>query len=160
MKAKGRGCRMGFAFGHGFPMWAPMTERPGEDVSPAIHSPAPGAAPSGDMPARLHPVAEQPGEPATWRFPRVHPEGWRFVGIAGAAAILALLLGWNWLFWLLLAGAGATAAFFRDPERVPPEGEGLLIAPADGLVIQILKAEVPRQLVGEDGLAPSRMTRI
>ncbi len=137
-----------------------MTERTGEEVSPVIHGPAPGAAPLGDVPAAPHPVAEQPGEPATWRFPRVHPEGWRFVGIAGAAAFLALLMGWNWLFWLLLAGAGATAAFFRDPERVPPDGEGLLIAPADGLVIQILEAEVPRQLVGEDGLAPGRMTRI
>ena len=130
-----------------------MSDKVAEEIpSPAIGAEAPSAPPA--LPV------EEPGEPAAWRFPGVHPEGWRFVGAAAAGAAVAGIAGWTFLFWLLLALAGAIAAFFRDPERVPPDGEALLVSPADGLVIQIREAEVPHQLVGEGGLAPGRMTRI
>lgn len=39
--------------------------------------------------------------------------------------------------------------FFRDPERTPPTGEGLILAPADGQVIVVEQAHEPRFLRGE-----------
>lgn len=101
-----------------------------------------------------------PSRPAEWRWPSIHREGWRFVGGAAAVAAMSALLGWSGLAWAALAATVAIAAFFRDPERVTPDGDDLLVAPADGLVSQIAEVEVPRQLVGPDGLAAGRCTRI
>jgi len=100
------------------------------------------------------------GEPASWHVPRIHPEGWRFAAIPAGVALVAALVGSGPLFWIGLVLTLMVAMFFRDPERVTPAGEDLLVAPADGLVIQILEAELPRQLVGEDGLPPGRALRI
>jgi phosphatidylserine decarboxylase len=63
----------------------------------------------------------------------VHPQGYPF--IAGFA-VAALFLGWLWspLGWI---GAAATiwcVYFFRDPARVTPLRQGLVVAPADGIV--------------------------
>ncbi len=90
----------------------------------------------------------------------MHRAGWPFVGLAAAIAILAFLFGWSPLGWLGMLTAAAIAAFFRDPERCVPPGDDLLVAPADGLVCQIAEVEVPRQLVGPDGLQEGRLTRI
>jgi phosphatidylserine decarboxylase len=51
--------------------------------------------------------------------------------------ILLLILGW-WvasIFFLVLTAA--FVFFFRDPQRTPPEGQGLVLSPADGQVIKI-----------------------
>lgn len=62
------------------------------------------------------------------------------------------------LFWPLLAVVVWVLTFFRDPVRTTPTGEGLIIAPADGLVTMIQKVPVPRELVGDLGDAP--LTRV
>ena len=80
-----------------------------------------------------------------WRFPAMHPEGMRYVVIVGAAALLSLLV-WNVLFWPLVFLTAFVAAFFRDPIRVTPRGEGLVIAPADGLVTMIQPVVPPPEL--------------
>ncbi|MCS6985954.1 MAG: phosphatidylserine decarboxylase [Sphingomonadaceae bacterium] len=104
---------------------------------------------------------ERPAHPAIhWQLPRIHPEGWRFVGPAAGAALVALLLGWTPLFWLLAGAAGACAFFFRDPERVPSWEPGVLLSPADGLVVRIAQADVPPELSGPGGLEPGRRLRI
>ena len=69
-----------------------------------------------------------------------------------AIAITAVLaVGGTWLVWaftdqlwvkvpislLLVALFGFTLNFFRDPDRVTPAGENLIISPADGKVIQV-----------------------
>jgi phosphatidylserine decarboxylase len=96
-----------------------------------------------------------------YRMPSVHPEGRKFVVIAAAIAlVLYLVLGWHWAGWIMTGITLWVAAFFRDPIRTTPKGEGLVIAPADGMVTMIASVPPPRELVGEDGLADEAMTRV
>lgn len=98
--------------------------------------------------------------PASWEWPSVHPEGFKFAAIAGAIAAVALLAGWGVVGALMVALTVFILAFFRDPKRASPAGEGLILSPADGLVSQIVEVQLPRQLVGEGALAPGTATRI
>jgi len=75
----------------------------------------------------------------------IHPQGYPFIG---GFALASLILFWLWspLGWL---GALATlwcAYFFRDPPRVTPVRDGIVVAPADGRVSQIANAVPPREL--------------
>ena len=85
----------------------------------------------------------------------MHREGYRFVGIF-AAVTLILFLIWDPLGWI---GVGLTVwcyYFFRDPDRVTPVREGLVISPADGVVQMIGKFAPPEEL----GLGAEPMTRV
>ena len=96
-----------------------------------------------------------------WRWPSVHPEGRKFTVIAGAITLVFwLVLGWDIIGWLAAGLTVWTAAFFRDPVRTTPAGEGLIIAPADGLVTMITTVPPPRELIGEDGLAEDPIVRV
>ena len=88
---------------------------------------------------------------ASWQWPTVHPEGRKFGAIVGGAAALAAAVGWSLLAWPLVALTVFVLAFFRDPKRVVPQGEGLIIAPADGLVTLIQQVAPPRELTMDDG---------
>ncbi len=101
-----------------------------------------------------------------WSFPPIHPEGRKF-GLIAVAVSLVFLLGLDWeiVGWPLLFLALGVFAFFRDPERVVPQDERLLVSPADGLVSQIVEVEPPAELViedgsGHEGLTPGAVTRI
>lgn len=80
-----------------------------------------------------------------WRFPAMHPEGRRYVIIAAVATLLSLLI-WKVLFWPLAFLTLGIAAFFRDPIRVTPRDDSLVIAPADGLVTMIQPVVPPAEL--------------
>lgn len=85
----------------------------------------------------------------------IHREGWPFIGIA-VAVNLALIL---WLGWWGLVAAPITlwvVAFFRDPERASPQGLGLILSPADGVLLPVVQAVPPQEL----GLPPTPRTRL
>lgn len=85
----------------------------------------------------------------------MHKEGRKFVAIF-AAISLALSFVWMPLFWM---GVGVTVwcyYFFRDPVRVIPQQEGLVISPADGVVSLIEDVVPPADL--DLGTAP--LTRV
>lgn len=75
----------------------------------------------------------------------IHRQGWPFIAIAIAvnAVLLASLGWWGLVFtpitlWVI--------AFFRDPERHPPVGEGLIVSPADGVLLPLAQASPPGEL--------------
>ena len=76
---------------------------------------------------------------------RIHREGWRFIA---AAAVATAGLFWlaQPLGWLGVALTGWCAYFFRDPDRVTPVREGLVVSPADGVVLPIAVAPPPAEL--------------
>ncbi len=81
----------------------------------------------------------------TKAFPPINREGWPFVAIA---AVLTLVIGafWQPLFWLLLGLTIWVAAFFRDPTRVTPIADGLVVSPADGRISRIVEVLPPPEL--------------
>ena len=85
----------------------------------------------------------------------VHPEGYPFIG---AFALGSLVLMWLWspLGWIGIALTTWCCYFFRDPPRVTPLRDGLVIAPADGRVSRIINAAPPAEL----GLGDKPVPRI
>lgn len=85
----------------------------------------------------------------------MHPEGRKFVAIFAAITVVLFLVA-EILGWI---GVGATVwcyYFFRDPERVTPKGENLIISPADGIISLIEPAVPPAEL----GMADTPLTRV
>jgi phosphatidylserine decarboxylase len=96
-----------------------------------------------------------------WRVPPVHPEGRKFVAIAGVITFLAWVTPWtSWLTWPLIGLTAWVALFFRDPERAVPQDERYIVAPADGLITLIETVAPPRELVGPEGLGDVPIVRV
>lgn len=74
----------------------------------------------------------------------MHSAGLPFVG--ASLAVAALGRKHRWVRRAGLLAAGANAAFFRHPPRVPPTRPGVVVAPADGLVCLIQDAVPPAEL--------------
>lgn len=85
----------------------------------------------------------------------IHREGYPFIGIAAAGTALLALWG-AWLTWPMLALTVWVIFFFRDPARVTPVREGLVISPADGRVSMVAHAVPPAEL----GLGDTPVPRV
>ena len=85
----------------------------------------------------------------------IHPEGLLFIG---AFAVASLVLFWIWapLGWIGVVLTLWCAYFFRDPPRVTPLREGLIVSPADGYVCSLGRFSPPPEL----GLSDTPMQRI
>jgi phosphatidylserine decarboxylase len=89
------------------------------------------------------------------QIPPIHKEGYPFIGIF-AGVSLVLFWFWSPLGWIGTALTVWCALFFRDPVRVTPAGEGLVVSPADGRVSMITMALPPAEL----GLGDRPLPRI
>ncbi len=81
----------------------------------------------------------------------MHAEGRKFALIAAAIGVVFIILGWQWLAWIFAILTFCILAFFRDPRRVTPQGDRLIVAPADGLITLIGRVPPPRELTVDDG---------
>jgi phosphatidylserine decarboxylase len=85
----------------------------------------------------------------------IHEEGWRFIAFFAVATFL-LFLVFEPFGWVGVVLTCWCAYFFRNPDRVTPQRDGLLVSPADGVVQMITEAVPPPEL--DMGDAP--MTRV
>lgn len=85
----------------------------------------------------------------------VHRDGHKFIAI-GLVATLLLFILWAPLGWIAALVTAWVIYFFRDPDRVTPLREGLLVAPADGKVSLIERVRPPAEL----GLGDEERVRI
>jgi phosphatidylserine decarboxylase len=79
------------------------------------------------------------------QFSPIHPQGYPFIG---GFALISLVLFWLWspLGWLGTVATLWCTYFFRDPPRVTPLRDGIVVAPADGRLSQIANAVPPKEL--------------
>jgi phosphatidylserine decarboxylase len=75
----------------------------------------------------------------------IHPDGWKFVAAAGLLTIVLFLIAAP-LGWIATLATLWCAYFFRDPWRVTPMRPGLVVAPADGLVVAVGHVPPPKEL--------------
>jgi phosphatidylserine decarboxylase len=87
------------------------------------------------------------------QFVPIHREGYPFIG-AFALASLVLFVVWSPLGWLGALATAWCAFFFRDPPRVTPIGDRLVVSPADGRVSLVTNAVPPRELGSSMGERP------
>ena len=72
-------------------------------------------------------------------------EGWPFIAIFGLVSLI-LYFVYAPLGWIGLVLTLWCVYFFRNPNRVTPEREGLIISPADGIVQMIAEMSPPEEL--------------
>ena len=78
-------------------------------------------------------------------FPKLHNEGYKFLVIFGLATLVLYLING----FLGLIGIVLTIwvyYFFRDPDRISINDEDYLVSPADGLVLQVMETNGPKEL--------------
>jgi phosphatidylserine decarboxylase len=109
------------------------------------------------VPADRRRVHSEEGPPKVLRnfLAPIHQDGWKFIA-AFAVLTVILFLIWEPLGWLGVLATAWCAYFFRDPWRVTPTRPGLVVSPADGLVVSVGPAVPPAEL----GLPAEPMTRV
>ncbi len=90
--------------------------------------------------------------PSQTAFP-VAKAGYPFIFASAFATAVFALLGVGFLAMLGLLATGFICWFFRDPDRLVPVGEGVIVSPADGKVVKI-------EPVAETPYYPGACTRV
>jgi phosphatidylserine decarboxylase len=85
----------------------------------------------------------------------VHSDGYKFLAIAACVTLILFLL-WPPLAWLAALVTAWIAYFFRDPPRVTPLRDGLVVSPGDGRISAIERVRPPAEL----GLGETERLRI
>lgn len=87
-------------------------------------------------------------DPFSWRgeFPLARAGFAELLLFGGSGLVLTALLASGWLvspWWAIIPGllTAFVFSFFRDPERKIPDGPGVVVSPADGLVVDIADVE-------------------
>jgi phosphatidylserine decarboxylase len=75
----------------------------------------------------------------------IHPDGWKFIAAAAMATAILFILWWPF-GWIGLILTLWIVYFFRDPWRVTPSRPGLIVSPADGIVVSLAPAPPPPEL--------------
>ena len=78
-------------------------------------------------------------------FPKIHPEGYKFLVIVIALTIFLYFFS-NFLGLLGLFLSVWVYYFFRDPERISINDDNYLVSPADGMVLQVYETLGPKEL--------------
>lgn len=85
----------------------------------------------------------------------INRAGYPFIAIFAVVTLL-LFAWWEPLGFVGIVLTAWCVYFFRDPERVTPIGDNLVICPADGVVQSVIKAPPPPEL----DMGDEPMTRI
>ena len=88
-------------------------------------------------------------------FPKIHGEGYKFLVIIGLATIILYFIH-GFLGFIGLVLSIWVYYFFRDPDRISINDDNYLTSPADGLVLQVLETNGPKEL----GLENRKFTKI
>lgn len=86
----------------------------------------------------------------------VNRAGWPFIGLFAAVTLLLFAFAGH-VGWLGIVPTAWCVYFFRDPDRVTPIRDGLIVSPADGVILPIAAAAMPPP---ELGMAEGLRTRI
>jgi phosphatidylserine decarboxylase len=78
-------------------------------------------------------------------FPKIHNEGYKFIVIFVLITIVLYFIS-GFLGFIGLVLTIWCYYFFRDPERISIGDDNYLTSPADGLVLQVLETEGPKEL--------------
>ena len=88
-------------------------------------------------------------------FPKIHSEGYKFLVIIGLVTIILYFIH-GFLGFIGLVLSIWVYYFFRDPDRISINDDNYLTSPADGLVLQVLETNGPKEL----GLENRKFTKI
>lgn len=79
------------------------------------------------------------------KLPYFDRDGWR---AAFAIWLVAFVIGHvsEPVWWIGVAIGFACLLFFRDPERIPPSKDHVVVSPADGIILKIANVEPPAEL--------------
>ena len=88
-------------------------------------------------------------------FPKVHNEGYKFIVIFILVTIILYFIS-GFLGFIGLVLTIWCYYFFRDPDRISIGDENFLTSPADGLVLQVLETNGPKEL----GLENKKFTKV
>ncbi len=85
----------------------------------------------------------------------IHRAGLRFIAAFVVLTVLLFMMVGP-VGWVGVVLTAWCVYFFRNPDRVTPLGDGLIVSPADGLVLPIVSAAPPAEL----DMGPEPLTRI